>query len=40
MYGRNRRDPAHFRRIPLERTENTPEDGSSIPAEIFVGFFQ
>jgi hypothetical protein len=40
MYGRNRRDPAHFRCIPLERTGNTPEDGSSIPAGIFTDFFQ
>jgi hypothetical protein len=28
----------HFRRIPLERTRNTPEDGSSIPAGAFSDF--
>ncbi len=38
-YGRNRRDPAHFRPIPLEHTGNTLEDGSSIPAETFSEFF-
>jgi hypothetical protein len=38
-YGRNRRDPAHFRHIPLEHTGNTLEDGSSIPAETFSKFF-
>jgi hypothetical protein len=29
----------YFRRIPLEHTGNTPEDGSSIPPGTFSDFF-
>jgi hypothetical protein len=38
-YGRNWLDPLYFRRIPLEHTGNTPEDGSSIPTGTFSDFF-
>ncbi len=35
MYGRNRRDPAHFRCIPLERTGRWKQYSSRN----FLGFF-
>jgi hypothetical protein len=38
-YGKNWLDPLYFRRIPLERTGNTPEDGSSYPTGTFSDFF-
>ena len=38
MYGRNRRDPAHFRCIPLERTGNTGR-WKQYSSRNFHGFF-